>query len=447
MWRAIAAPAAGVITVGGSSRPPLLVGSRESAPESEDMSAVAVNIAKYSLDSMELVLHAISSCGVPVNSKYHHDIRYLNQWNLLDFDLPYHVDYRDIKLENTVFTGLEVTDDRIFLAMPRLRAGVPATLATIPRNTPPKSSPVLRAYPDWSMHGSVRGDVNCSGLISIYRMRLDSCNRLWVLDSGVMTSLDDFTRVCQPKLVVFDLYSDQIVRTVLLPDGVLRPSTLLTNLVVDESIQGRCDSSFVYMTDTAAPGMVVYDGTRDQAWRLSHPTMFPDPDFSDYEIAGETFSLMDGVVGMSHSPKLATVYFQPLATDRIFSIPTSVLTKGPPAEFEKLPITFVGKKSSQGLGLTVNLIDETLYFSPLVETSVASWNPLTNQQKLLAYDVEKLQFLADLRWKSDGTLWLLSTRFQKFFLRTITPDEVNLRIIRIPPRNDISYRGNNNLYL
>lgn len=46
--------------------------------------------------------------------------------------------------DNTIFTGLEITRDRIFLAMPRLRAGVAATLATIPRNTPLGSSPPLQ---------------------------------------------------------------------------------------------------------------------------------------------------------------------------------------------------------------------------------------------------------------------------------------------------------------
>lgn len=77
---------------------------------------------------------------------------------------------------------------------------------------------------------------------------------LKVLDSGVTTSLDDFQRVCDPKLVVFDLRTDQIVRTIILPRQVLRPSSLLTNLVIDEEAQGRCDSAFVYMSDTASPG-------------------------------------------------------------------------------------------------------------------------------------------------------------------------------------------------
>nr|CAH7736176.1 unnamed protein product [Callosobruchus chinensis] len=357
----------------------------------------------------------------------------VNQWNYLSFDLPYHFSYAsEIRLDNTVFTGLEVSDDRIFIATPRLRAGVPATLSTIPRHVPPGSGPTLSAYPNWQMHGPMRGNVNCSQLISVYRMKMDSCHRLWALDSGVMDSLDDFTRICQPKLVVIDTLRDQIVRTVIFPNGVLRPSSLLTNLVVDETVQGTCDSAFIYMTDTASPGLIVYDGLKDQAWRLSHPTMFPDPDHSDYNINGETFTLMDGVVGITHSPRLATVYYQPLATDRIYSIPTSTLIKGPPGEFERLPVSLVGRKSSQGIGLTINVFDNTLYFSPLQETSVASWNPLTNQQHLLAYDPERLQFLTDMRWQPDGSVWCLSTRFQRFFLKTVSSDEINLRIIRLP---------------
>lgn len=44
--------------------------------------------------------------------------------------------------------------------------------------------------------------------------------------------------------------------------------------------------------------------------------MYPDPNFSDFRIEEDMFTLMDGVVGISHSPKLGVVYYQPLATDR-----------------------------------------------------------------------------------------------------------------------------------
>ncbi|RZB40748.1 yellow-e, partial [Asbolus verrucosus] len=373
----------------------------------------------------------------------------INQWNLLDYSFPYDYDLiNSYRPENSVFTGLEITDDRIFLAVPRLRTGVGATLATIPRHTPPGSSPALQAYPSWDFHRIAKGlNDSCDGLTSVYRIRKDSCNRLWVLDAGVLTSLEDFRRICPPKLVIFDLRTDQPVRTIIFPRQVLRPNSLLTNLILDETVQGTCDHAFVYMSDTAAPGLVVYDGSQDTAWRLMHPAMFPDPDFSDYTVQGEKFTLMDGVVGLALAPKLGNLYFQPLATDRLFSIPTSVLRKGPPAEGEELPITLAGKKSSQGLGLAVDTRDDTLFFSPVSETSIASWNPATNQQKLIAYDPEKLQFAAELMWHAeDNSVWLLSTRFQKFFRRTLSPSEVNFRLIRIHTSPVVSAGLTNTLY-
>lgn len=69
-----------------------------------------------------------------------------------------------------------------------------------------------------------------------------------------MTSLDDFRRVCPPKLVMIDMRTDRPIRTVQFPREVLRPASLLTNLVVDETVQGTCDHAIAYITDTAAPG-------------------------------------------------------------------------------------------------------------------------------------------------------------------------------------------------
>lgn len=66
----------------------------------------------------------------------------------------------------------------------------------------------------------------------------------------------------------------------------MRQNTLLTNLVIDDiSGYGSCDDSFIYLADTAAPGLVVYDARKDVAWRVTHPSMYPDPDFSTYNVS------------------------------------------------------------------------------------------------------------------------------------------------------------------
>lgn len=143
------------------------------------------------------------------------------QWRLLEFALPNDRGFQ-YQPENIVMTGIEITWDRIFISTPRLRAGVPATLSFFSRKTELGSSPQLQAYPSWDWHSAGKGEINCTKLISVYRTRLDRCDRLWVVDAGVMTSIDDFMPVCPPKVVVFDLKTDRIVRHVTFPREVSR---------------------------------------------------------------------------------------------------------------------------------------------------------------------------------------------------------------------------------
>ncbi|CAD1469889.1 unnamed protein product, partial [Heterotrigona itama] len=54
---------------------------------------------------------------------------------------------------------------------------------------------------------------------------------------------------------------------------------------------------------------------------------------------------------------------------------------------------------------------------------------------ILAYSPEKLQFTAEIRWteRDNGNLWLLTTRFQKFFKQEVNMRDINIRIMRLTP--------------
>ncbi|XP_053660601.1 major royal jelly protein 1-like [Anopheles marshallii] len=364
----------------------------------------------------------------------------VKQWNLLNYNFPwdYPVSNKDFyNAENIVATGIEVGYDRIFLATPRLFAGVPATLSTVARNSY-GDSPLLEAYPSWSHHRAGTNQYNCSdiGLVSVYRIRIDSCNRLWALDAGVSRSLEDFEITCPPKILIYDLYTNQVVRRIDFPTEVVRGESLFTNIVVDETTsrkENHCDDVLVYIADTVAPGIVVYDSEKDLTWRLSHPSMYPDPDFAESRILEHRFTLMDGVVGFAFDPEADILYFQPLATDRLFSISTAALRQGP-LEFGKdLPIKLVGRKSSQGIGLAAAPRGGTIFYAPLSETAVASWNPRTNEHSLLAQDKERIQFAADLRTpdRDNNALYILTSKFHRFYLKNLNANEFNTRILRI----------------
>lgn len=142
---------------------------------------------------------------------------------------------------------------------------------------------------------------------------------------------------------------------------------------------------------------------------------------------------------------------------RVFSVSKEVLRSGPVPVNQVLPVKLVGKKSSQGLGLTVSPSDGSLIFSPFTELAVAEWNPSTNQQRFLlnsyehsinknwiidfffpqfrviSFDEESLQFVADMTFSryDPGALYILSSKFQRFFLKNLNSNEINTRILRI----------------
>ena len=80
------------------------------------------------------------------------------------------------------------------------------------------------------------------------------------------------------------------VRIVTFPPEILRRNSLLTNLVIDDNTRSEygipdCDNVFVYMSDSTNPALIVYDSRKDSAWRITHPFMFPDPDFGTYRVS------------------------------------------------------------------------------------------------------------------------------------------------------------------
>ncbi|XP_034488159.1 major royal jelly protein 1 [Drosophila innubila] len=358
-------------------------------------------------------------------------------WKLLSYNFPSASRTSDMNFynpQNVLITGIAVSNDRIFIATPKLFSGVSSTVSWVPKG-PMGDSPVLQAYPDWSFSNTARTNYNCSDLVltSVYRLRIDSCNRLWLLDAGVSRSLEDYEITCPPKILVVDLNTDRVVRRIDFPREVLRGETLFTNLVIDETTAKSCDDVFVYITDTVEPGIIVYDSSKDVTWRLSHPAMYPDPDFAQSEIHNDQFVLMDGVVGLTFDERSGVVYFQPLATDRVFSVHKNVLRAGPLARGQMLDVKLVGKKSSQGIGLAVSPFDGSLIFSPLSETAIASWNPTNNQQSVLAQDRDRLQFVADITLtKSEpGVIYAIASKFHRFFLKNLNPNEFNNRIVRL----------------
>lgn len=143
------------------------------------------------------------------------------QWKVIDFLYP-NLKARNDAIrtkqfipENNLPLGVDRYRDRIFITTPRWNPGVPATLSYLPLPVQDPSLPLI-PYPDWSFHTSPQNP-DCSRLVSVYRIYVDECERLWVLDAGVIDTLTNLQQICPPKILAFNLQTDELLFSYTLP--------------------------------------------------------------------------------------------------------------------------------------------------------------------------------------------------------------------------------------
>lgn len=97
----------------------------------------------------------------------------------------------------------------------------------------------------------------CHGLVSVFRMEVDKCDRLWVLDTGAINLANKVDQICPVKLDVFDLKTDTHIKRFIIPKNQTLKDSLFTNIVV-EILNDNCEDAYAYMSDVFQYGLVVY---------------------------------------------------------------------------------------------------------------------------------------------------------------------------------------------
>lgn len=245
------------------------------------------------------------------------------EWRQLDFEYPTFSQRQQAILSgdfiptNNVPIGVDRWRNRLFITMPRWKNGVPASLSSLPLPAR-ETSPSLRPYPSWDWHADPESSLpDCTRLMSVYRIWIDECERLWVLDSGVVNATIRLNQVCPPKIIVFDLRTDQPIFSYELPDDQIKEDSLHSNIIVDIR-NGRCSDAYAYITDAWRFGITVFSLARGRSWRTTNHFYYPNPTASDYTLNGVNFQWTDGVFGLSLSPlnelQDRLIFFHPMSS-------------------------------------------------------------------------------------------------------------------------------------
>lgn len=135
---------------------------------------------------------------------------------------------------NVIMTRAQIYRDEAFVTLPRLKSGVPFTLGKISMKRGQCSTSVT-PYPCWSL----QEEGNCQAIQSAIDIFLDPNDILWVLDVGLVNTLEQPVRRCPPKVVGINVKTGRVVQSIDLSNLVVQ-SSRLQHLVVEYNESGHC---------------------------------------------------------------------------------------------------------------------------------------------------------------------------------------------------------------
>lgn len=164
--------------------------------------------------------------------------------------------------KNVIATRAQIFKDDVFVALPRYKPGVPVTLARVGIRQRGCEA-VLEPFPCWA--SQEEGDPNAfQSVVDIY---LDENNILWVLDTGIVNSLETPIRKAPPKVVALNVLTGKKVKTLDLC-GLVAQASRLQHVVVEYAPDGR---PFVYISDAATRSILVFDVAGNKGYRVVLP--------------------------------------------------------------------------------------------------------------------------------------------------------------------------------
>ncbi|KOX78395.1 Protein yellow [Melipona quadrifasciata] len=324
------------------------------------------------------------------------------------------------------------------MAIPRFQDGVPVTLGYVTKQTSLDGNPLITPYPNWTYNDAN----NCASIISVYRIQIDECDRLWVLDTGKLKE----TQVCPPKLHVFSLRENRLITTHEFPRDQFKEDSLFVTVVVDiRNGDDKCKNTFAYIADVTGFALIVYDFSNSRSWKISNNLFYPYPAYGTFDINGDTFDLMDGILGLALGPVHngdRILYFHSLASRVESWVPTSIIRnytlfhENSEAAARSF-VAFEDERSSQSAAEAMDR-NGVLFFGSISDLAIACWNskhyPRYGKKniEIIVRNSETLQFPSGLKVitskKGRQELWVLTPSFQKYMTGKLHSNETNFRI-------------------
>ncbi|XP_052863642.1 L-dopachrome tautomerase yellow-f2-like [Anopheles cruzii] len=354
---------------------------------------------------------------------------------------------------NNLPMGVTHHKGRIFVTIPRRRTGIPATLNVIKLSDVPsdEKSPKLTAYPD-AITNQLRYsyEADSKRLVSVYRTRVDRCDRLWFVDTGFLEYPSHRKQVQRPSLWIIDLLQDRKVRQFEIPETIVTEGHGMASVTVDLS-SDDCEEAYAYIPDLAFYRLYVYGFKENRMWTFRHEYLSFDPRMTGFSVAGVRFRWNDGIFSLAIGPKKPessndrTVYFHAMASTTEYQTSSLVLqneTLANEGEYDHF-FTLVGDRGVKSQS-TIHQFDSesgVLFYAEVNRNSIGCWNSAQrfepDNQGIVQLNNKDFIYPSDITLDNEGDLWAITNGLPRWLYASFNTEEYNFRVWRQKPARAI----------
>jgi hypothetical protein len=304
-------------------------------------------------------------------------------------------------------------------------------------------------YPDWNSNHlpaskieKGKGTENVTHIISVFRVRVDACDRLWVMDTGLSDVVGEAQTLADPRILIYDLQNDTLIHSYTLKQSHIKEDSFFANIIVDVNAND-CNGAFAYIPDLGGNSVIVYSLQDDESWRVKHHYFHFDPLSGNYSVGGVNFQWADGVFSIAlsapHEDGFRTAYFHPFSSTNEFCVSTKILRNETlatdPHNFEEFKLLGSRGPNTQSGASFLDEPTGVVFYTQVNRDGVGCWNSKSIEyspeyQHLVTSDNETFIFPNDLKVDRKSNLWVLTDRLPVFIYRSLDPESINFYIFK-----------------
>ncbi|XP_053684628.1 L-dopachrome tautomerase yellow-f2 [Sabethes cyaneus] len=386
------------------------------------------------------------------------ELKLVYQWNqlaapVLEADQPAIVfNNQEAQESNETFNaygnipmGVSHYKGRLFITIPRRRPGIPATLTVINMEKVQQiNNPSLSGYPEAltnTLHLDYAADPK--RIISVYRTKVDKCDRLWFVDTGHLEYPSNARQVQRPALWVINLKTDRRIQRFEIPASIVEFGYGMAGITVDVE-EDKCEDAYAYISDYQWQGLYVYSLAANKMWRFNHIFFSFEPQNGRFIVGGQRFIWNDGLFSAAVGEKHSTtgkriVYLHAMASTSEIATSNSVLKNETltyaGSDYNEL-FLHLGSRGPNTHSASHAYDEQTgvLFFTEVNRNSIGCWNTAhdfsADNHGIVHLDNINMIYPSDLTIDNDGVMWVISNRLPIWIYSRLNETDFNFRIWR-----------------